>query len=254
MSSVRLEVRDRVAFLTIDRPEALNALNAPTIQALHEQVEALDANDDVRVVVVTGAGPKSFVAGGDIAEFASYSPEEGKALAQRGHELLFNRIAQARKPYIAAINGFALGGGLELAMSCHVRLASFTARMGLPEASLGVIPGYGGTQRLVQLVGKGRALEMMFSAGMIDAAKAESWGLVNAVHEAEQLLGAAEAMARQFIKASGDAQAAIIRTVNVATEGGPGFATEIEEFGARFATAEFTEGTTAFLEKRKPSF
>jgi enoyl-CoA hydratase len=254
MSSVRLEVRDRVAFLTIDRPEALNALNAPTIQALHEQVEALDANDDVRVVVVTGAGPKSFVAGADIAEFASYSPEEGKALAQRGHGLLFNRIAQARKPYIAAINGFALGGGLELAMACHVRLASSSARMGLPEASLGVIPGYGGTQRLVQLVGKGRALEMMFSASMIDAAKAEAWGLVNAIHEPDQLLEAAEAMARQFIKASGDAQAAIIRTVNAANEGGHGFAAEIEEFGARFATAEFTEGTTAFLEKRKPSF
>jgi enoyl-CoA hydratase len=254
MSSVRLEVRDRVAFLTIDRPEALNALNASTIQALHEQVVALDANDEVRVVVVTGAGPKSFVAGADIAEFAGYSPEEGKALAQRGHELLFNRIVQARKPYIAAVNGFALGGGLELAMACHVRLASSSARMGLPEASLGVIPGYGGTQRLVQLVGKGRALEMMFSASMIDAAKAETWGLVNAVHEPDQLLEAAEAMARQFIKASGDAQTAIIRTVNAATEGGPGFAAEIEEFGARFATAEFTEGTTAFLEKRKPSF
>jgi enoyl-CoA hydratase len=254
MSSVRLEVRDRVAFLTIDRPEALNALNAPTIQTLHEQVVALDANDRVRVVVVTGAGPKSFVAGADIAEFAGYSPEKGKALAQRGHDLLFNRIAQARKPYIAAINGFALGGGLELAMACHVRLSSSSARMGLPETSLGVIPGYGGTQRLVQLVGKGRALEMMFSASMIDAAKAEAWGLVNAVHEPDQLLEAAEAMARQFIKASGDAQAAIIRTVNAASEGGPGFAAEIEEFGARFATAEFTEGTTAFLEKRKPSF
>ncbi len=254
MSSVRLEARDRVAFLTIDRPEALNALNASTIQALHEQVVALDANDEVRVVVVTGAGPKSFVAGADIAEFAGYSPEEGKALAQLGYELLFNRIAQARKPYIAGVNGFALGGGLELAMACHVRLASSSARMGLPEASLGVIPGYGGTQRLVQLVGKGRAFEMMFSASMIDAAKAETWGLVNAVHEPDQLLEAAEAMARQFIKASGDAQTAIIRTVNAATEGGPGFAAEIEEFGARFATAEFTEGTTAFLEKRKPSF
>ncbi|MEY3928028.1 MAG: hypothetical protein RJA97_1035, partial [Bacteroidota bacterium] len=178
MSSVRLEVRDRVAFLTIDRPEALNALNAPTIQALHEQVVALDANDEVRVVVLTGAGPKSFVAGADIAEFANYGPEEGTALAQRGHDVLFNRIAQARKPYIAAVNGFALGGGLELAMACHVRLASSSARLGLPEASLGVIPGYGGTQRLAQLVGKGRALEMMFSASMIDAAKAEAWGLV----------------------------------------------------------------------------
>jgi len=254
MSTVRLEVRDRIAFLTIDRPEALNALNAPTIQALHEHVVALDERTDVRVVVLTGAGPKSFVAGADIAEFASYSPAEGEALARRGHELLFNRIAQARKPYIAAINGFALGGGLELAMACHVRLASSTARMGLPEASLGVIPGYGGTQRLAQLVGKGRALELMFSASMIDAAKAESWGLVNAVHEPEQLLEAAEAMARQFIKASGAAQSAIIRTVNAATEGGPGFEAEINEFGARFATAEFTEGTIAFLEKRKPSF
>jgi enoyl-CoA hydratase len=254
MSTLRLEVRDRIAFLTIDRPEALNALNAPTIQALHEHVVALDERTDVRVVVLTGAGPKSFVAGADIAEFAGYSPAEGEALARRGHELLFNRIAQARKPYIAAINGFALGGGLELAMACHVRLASSTARMGLPEASLGVIPGYGGTQRLAQLVGKGRALELMFSASMIDAAKAESWGLVNAVHEPEQLLEAAEAMARQFIKASGAAQSAIIRTVNAATEGGPGFEAEINEFGARFATAEFTEGTIAFLEKRKPSF
>jgi enoyl-CoA hydratase len=168
--------------------------------------------------------------------------------------LLFNRIAQARKPYLAAINGFALGGGLELAMACHLRLASTTARMGLPEASLGVIPGYGGTQRLVQLVGKGRALEMMLSAGMIDAAKAESWGLVNSVHEPDQLLEAAEAMARQLIKASGDAQAAILRTVNVATEGGPGFDAEVREFGARFGSAEFVEGTTAFLDKRKPSF
>ena len=254
MSTLRLEVRDRIAFLTIDRPEALNALNAPTIQSLHEHVVALDGRADVRAVVLTGAGPKSFVAGADIAEFANYSPSEGEALARRGHELLFNRIAQARKPYIAAINGFALGGGLELAMACHVRLASSTARMGLPEASLGVIPGYGGTQRLVQLVGKGRALELMFSARMIDAVKAEAWGLVNAVHEPEQLLEAAEAMARQFIKASGDAQSAIIRTVNAATEGGPGFEAEINEFGARFGTAEFTEGTTAFLEKRKPSF
>jgi len=254
MSTIRLEVRDRIAFLTIDRPEALNALNAPTIQALHEQVVALDANDEVRAVVLTGAGPKSFVAGADIAEFAGYSPTEGEALARRGHDLLFNRIAQARKPYIAAVNGFALGGGLELAMACHVRLAATTARMGLPEASLGVIPGYGGTQRLVQLVGKGRALELMFSASMIDAAKAEAWGLVNAVHEPEKLLEAAETMARQFLKASGDAQAAIIRTVNAATEGGPGFEAEIKEFGARFTTAEFTEGTTAFLEKRKPSF
>lgn len=254
MPTVRLDVRDRIAFLTIDRPEALNALNAPTIQALHEHVVALDTRDDVRAVVLTGAGPKSFVAGADIAEFAGYSPAEGIALAQRGHELLFNRIAQARKPYLAAINGFALGGGLELAMACHVRLASTTARMGLPEASLGVIPGYGGTQRLAQLVGKGRALEMMFSASMIDAAKAEAWGLVNSVHDPDQLLEAAEAMARQFLKASGDAQAAIIRCSNAALEGGPGFAAEIAEFGARFGTAEFTEGTSAFLEKRKPSF
>ncbi len=254
MPHVRLEIRDRIAFLTIDRPEALNALNASVIQELHEHVEALDARDDLRVVVLTGAGPKSFVAGADIAEFASYGPAEGQAMAQRGHDLLFNRIAQARKPYLAAINGFALGGGLELAMACHVRLASSSARMGLPEASLGVIPGYGGTQRLVQLVGKGRALEMMLGAGMIDASKAESWGLVNSVHEPDQLLEAAEAMARQLIKASGDAQAAILRTVNTSTEGGSGFDAEVREFGARFGSAEFLEGTTAFLDKRKPSF
>ena len=255
MSSVRLEVRDRVAFLTIDRPEALNALNAPTIQALHEQVVALDANDDVRVVVLTGAGPKSFVAGADIAEFAGYSPEEGKALAQRGHELLFNRIAQARKPYIAAVNGFALGGGLELAMSCHFRTASDNAKMGLPEVSLGVIPGYGGTQRLPQLVGKGKAMEMIMTAGMISAQEAKACALVNEVTTQEELLPTTQKIANKILKNSSIAISAAIRAVNAGFEDGTnGFNTEIEEFGACFGTADFKEGTSAFLAKRRPSF
>jgi len=251
---ISLSVDNRIATLTIDRPKALNALNGEVIQALHDQIEALDQRDDVRVVILTGAGEKSFVAGADIAEFANYDSAEGAELARRGHELLFNRVAAARKPYIAAVNGFALGGGLELAMSCHVRIASDNARLGLPETSLGVIPGYGGTQRLAQLVGKGRALEMMLGAGMIDAATAAAWGLVNAVVPQEELMAAAQKMAGNFIKQSGDAQAAVIRTVNAALEGGDGFKAEIDEFGQRFGSEEFKEGVQAFLGKRKPDF
>ena len=251
---ISLNVDNRIATLTIDRPKALNALNGEVIQALHDHIEALDQRDDVRVVILTGSGDKSFVAGADIAEFADYDQAGGEALARRGHELLFNRVAAARKPYIAAVNGFALGGGLELAMSCHVRIASENARLGLPETSLGVIPGYGGTQRLAQLVGKGRALEMMLGAGMIDATTAAQWGLVNAVVPQEELMAAAQKMAGKFIKHSGDAQAAVIRTVNAALEGGQGFEKEIEEFGQRFATEEFNEGVQAFLGKRKPDF
>ena len=173
---VHLHVEDRIATLTITRPKALNALNAAVITALHKHVVDLDGRDDVRVVLLTGEGQKSFVAGADIAEFANHNQQEGQALAQRGQDLLFTRIANAKKIYIAAINGFALGGGLELALSCHVRVASDKAKMGLPETSLGVIPGYGGTQRLAQCIGKGRAMDMMLSAEMIDAETALAWG------------------------------------------------------------------------------
>jgi enoyl-CoA hydratase len=253
-SHLNLFIQDRIATLKLNRPKALNALNKEMIKELHRAVEFLDENNDVRVVILTGEGEKSFVAGADIMEFKDFNKEEGRALSVTGHTSLFNRISNATKPYIAAINGFALGGGLELAMACHVRIASATAKMGLPESSLGVIPGYGGTQRLVQLIGKGKALEMMFSAKMIGSDTAEKYGLVNKVCDPEALMVESVKMANSFIKNSGAAQAAIIRVVNSTLEGGQGFDSEIKEFGERFGSAEFAEGTKAFIEKRKPNF
>lgn len=251
---VHLHVEDRIATLTISRPKALNALNAAVINTLHKHVVDLDGRDDVRVVILTGDGQKSFVAGADIAEFANYSQQQGQALAQRGQDLLCSRIASAKKIYLAAINGFALGGGLELALSCHVRIASANAKMGLPETSLGVIPGYGGTQRLAQCIGKGRAMDMMLSAQMIDAETALAWGLVNAVCPKDELMAEAKKRAKGYLRNSGDAQAAVIRAVNAGLDHKAGYDTEILEFGQRFTTKEFVEGTGAFLAKRRPSF
>lgn len=255
MSYLITEIQDRVAVVTINRPAQLNALNAAVLQELHEEVVRLDAHSGVRAVVLTGSGEKSFVAGADIAEFASFSPEEGEALATRGQALVFDRIEQCSKPFIAAINGFALGGGLELAMACHIRLASSTARMGLPEVGLGVIPGYGGTQRLPRLVGNGRALQMIATAKMIDALTAERWGLVNSVHEGSDLLPQAVALGQQIAQQSGNALSEALAAVRAGWENPTaGFAEEKKRFGACFQTPEFIEGTTAFLEKRKPQY
>jgi len=249
------EIQDRVAVVTINRPAQLNALNAAVLQELHEEVVRLDADSGVRAVVLTGSGEKAFVAGADIAEFASFSPEEGEALATRGQALVFDRIEQSNKPFIAAINGFALGGGLELAMACHIRLASSTAKMGLPEVGLGVIPGYGGTQRLPRLVGNGRALQMIATAKMIDALTAERWGLVNSVHEGSDLLPQARALGQQIALQSGNALSEALAAVRAGWDNPiAGFAEEKKRFGACFQTPEFIEGTTAFLEKRKPQY
>jgi len=204
---------------------------------------------------VTGSGEKAFVAGADIKEFASFSIEQGKLLAAQGQQMLFSYIENMKKPVIAAINGFALGGGLELAMSAHIRVASTNAKMGLPEVSLGVIPGYGGTQRLAQLVGRGKANEMVFTAGMIPAHDALNWGLVNYVVELNELLPKAEEIALKIINNSGTAIQSAIRSINANyTDGLNGYSVEIDEFGNCFGTADFKEGTTAFLEKRKPNF
>ena len=255
MSYLITEIQDRVAVVTINRPAQLNALNAAVLQELHEEVVRLDAHSGVRAVVLTGSGEKAFVAGADIAEFASFSPEEGEALATRGQALVFDRIEQSSKPFIAAINGFALGGGLELAMACHIRLASSTAKMGLPEVGLGVIPGYGGTQRLPRLVGNGRALQMIATAKMIDALTAERWGLVNSVHEGSDLLPQALALGQQIALQSGNALSEALAAVRAGWDNPiAGFAEEKKRFGACFQTPEFIEGTTAFLEKRKPQY
>lgn len=242
--------------ITINRPNQLNALNKLTIHELHLALS--QANDDraTGVIILTGSGEKSFVAGADIKEFADFSIEEGKTLAQEGQNSLFSFIENMSKPVIAAVNGFALGGGLELAMASHIRIASTNARLGLPEVSLGVIPGYGGTQRLAQLVGKGKANELIFTAGMITADDAYNWGLVNHVCEPESLLELAEKIANKILPNSPTAIASAIRSVNAlyAKGGQAGFQTEIDEFGACFGTADFKEGTRAFIEKRKPNF
>lgn len=255
MENVQLTIVDGIAMLVINRPKQLNALNKQTLSEINEAFESMRDNDAVKVVIMTGAGEKAFVAGADIKEFADFSGAEGSDLAKTGHMTVFNVIEEFSKPVIAAINGFALGGGLELAMAAHVRIASDNARMGLPETSLGVIPGYGGTQRLPQLIGKGRALEMIFSAKMIDASTALNYGLVNAVVPQEALQATAEKMARDFMKNSIVAMGYAIEAVNAGMlEGAIGYDVEVQAFGDCFETADFKEGTTAFLEKRKPQF
>ncbi len=248
-------VENGVETITINRPDKLNALNKQTIQELHQALAEAETNDLVKIIIITGSGQKAFVAGADIAEFANFNREQGQELSDSGQKLLFDFIQNLSKPTIAAINGFALGGGLEVAVSCHIRVASDNAKMGLPEVSLGVIPGYGGTQRLAQLVGKGKAFEMIMTADMISADDALTWGLVNHVTTPENLMAKCNELASKIITRSPSALASAIRSVNANfADGVNGFETEIVEFGKCFATADFKEGTTAFLEKRKPSF
>jgi len=244
-----------VMTLTIQRPEALNALNADVIQGLSKALQSAESQPEVRAIVLTGSGEKAFVAGADIKEFADFNPEEGQALAAQGQKELFDRIENCTKPVIAAINGFALGGGLELAMAAHVRIAADHARMGLPEVSLGVIPGYGGTQRLPQLVGKGKAMELILTARMMKADEALACGLVNQVTAPEDLLSAAHQMAQSMIQNAPTALDAAIRAVLAGFQSDTnGFEAEIRCFGEQFGTEDFREGTTAFIEKRKAQF
>ena len=244
-----------LAQITINRPKKLNALNKATIHELHKAFDALESDVNIKAIILTGSGEKAFVAGADISEFAHFTVGEGATLAREGQEILFNFIENLATPVIAAINGFALGGGLELAMACHFRIASDNAKMGLPEVSLGVIPGYGGTQRLPQLVGKGKAMEMIMTAGMISAEDAKNCGLVNHVTTQEELMLLAEKIASKILRNSPVAISAAIVAINANFEDGVnGFDTEINAFGDCFRTEDFREGTTAFLEKRKPNF
>lgn len=249
------EQKGQIRIITINRPAQLNALNKETIEELHRALGAADDDSDTGVIILTGSGEKAFVAGADIKEFADFSISQGGELAMNGQKILFDFIENLSTPVIAAVNGFALGGGLELAMASHIRIASSNARMGLPEVSLGVIPGYGGTQRLTQLVGRGKANEMVFTAGMIKAEDALSWGLVNYVVEPTELLAKAEEIAAKILNNSPSAIASAIVAINANFKDGvDGFETEIEEFGKCFGTEDFKEGTAAFLEKRKPNF
>ena len=250
-----IAIENKIALITINRPTKLNALNKATLDELHSVFSDLETNEAVQVIILTGSGEKAFVAGADIAEFADFSAAEGTQLAAEGHQKVFDHIENMKKPVIAAVNGFALGGGLELAMACHFRVASDNAKMGLPEVTLGLIPGYGGTQRLPQLVGKGRAMEMILTATMITALEAKQYGLVNHVVPQAELIEFCQNLAQKISTNAPVAISEAIHAVNASCDKTKnGFEAEINAFGRLFGTADFKEGTTAFLEKRKANF
>lgn len=253
--NILFKIENRVGLITINRPQQLNALNNETIGELHRQFEEIKNDKNIRSIIIVGEGEKAFVAGADIKEFANFSKDQGKKLAKNGQEKLFNLIENFSKPVIAAINGFALGGGLELAMACHIRIASENAKMGLPEVSLGVIPGYGGTQRLAQLIGKGKAIELITTAQMINSKQALEYGLINHLVSQDELIQKCFDISNQIIKNSPSAITAAIKSINAGyNEDLNGYNEEIESFGNCFETDEFIEGTQAFLEKRRPNF
>ncbi len=253
LETILIEKKDQNAIVTINRPKALNALNSQVFSDLAKALKSLKKDKEVRSIIITGSGEKAFVAGADIKEFANFNAKEGSKLASNNHKKIFNKIENFPKPIIAAINGFALGGGLELALACHVRIASENAKLGFPEPTLGLIPGYGGTQRLPQIVGKGIAAEMIFSAEMIDAKKALEISLINAITSSEELLEKAEAMANRFNKNSGNALKNAIEAINLSGTT-KGYKKEIKNFGLGFNHVDFKEGVDAFLNKRKPNF
>jgi enoyl-CoA hydratase len=279
--TLHTDLTDRIFTVTINRPDKLNALNKDVMSELSEAVTEIYENDDIRSAIITGAGPKAFVAGADIAEFLGLTREQGQALSAKGHDLFF-RIASCSKPIAAAIHGFALGGGMELAMACHFRLCTTNSKFGQPEVNLGLIPGYGGTQRLTQLIGRGRAIEIMLSARMVEATEAHVMGLVNyIVEEQNELLTKTRELLSIINEKAPVAIARVIECANIAagdgafygssavweadpfggetraSEGGEvrnGFLREQEAFGECFGTEDMKEGAKAFLEKRKPVF
>lgn len=253
--NILAEIKENILYVTINREHKLNALNKETLGELAEAIKLAINTVEVRGVLITGAGEKAFVAGADISEFSNYTVAEGEELARVGQHTVFDAIENCSKPVIAAINGFALGGGLELAMACHIRIAADHAKLGLPEVSLGLIPGYGGTQRLAQLVGKGKTIEIITTADMITAAEAEKIGLVNHVVPQNELVAKAQELLNKIKLRAPLAIASAIKAVNASlVHDVDGFDTEIKEFGKCFGTLDFKEGTTAFLEKRKPVF
>ena len=253
-STIITELTDEILIITINRPDKLNALNKEVFTDISKAVDEVNNNPAIKSAIITGSGPKAFVAGADISEFAGLTKESAMALAKRGQDIFF-KIEHNKKPIIAAVNGFALGGGCELAMACHFRIASDNAKFGQPEVNLGLLPGYGGTQRLTQLIGKGRALELLISAGIIDAAAALQYGLVNYVVPAEELLDKAKSILQVINSKAPIAVAKCIETANaVFDENKNGFEEEIKAFGECFDTSDMKEGTSAFLEKRKPVF
>jgi len=255
MNNILTSTENRVLTITINRPDKLNALTTATIQELHYTLHGAATDKNIGAIVITGSGEKAFVAGADITEFSNFTALQGEALSRNGHTLLFDFIENYNKPVIAAINGFALGGGLELALCCHIRIASNNAKMGFPELNLGVIPGYGGTQRLAQLVGKGKAMELILTTDMLTADEALKLNLVNHITTKEDLLLKAYEIAAKIISKSPRATATAIKAINANYNHAlNGYEVEIVEFGKCFDTSDFKEGVGAFLEKRKPNF
>ncbi len=251
--NILVDKENTITTITINRPQSLNALNAKTISELSSAMDELANDKSCRVIILTGSGQKSFVAGADIKEFSDFGQEKAEELARNGQNSLFNKIENMNKPVIAAVNGFALGGGLELAMSCHIRYASENAKLGLPEVTLGLIPGYGGTQRLPKLVGKGLANELIFSAKMISAQRAKEIGIVNEVYSLEELLPKTKELSEMISRNSPLGIEKAIKAVNL-SDTDQGFETEIKAFGELFDLEDKKEGVAAFLEKRKPNF
>ncbi|NCD69421.1 enoyl-CoA hydratase/isomerase family protein [Mucilaginibacter agri] len=248
-----IEDKNRIRYITINRESKLNALNQQTLSELHNAFMDAFGNKNIGGVIITGAGQKAFVAGADIAEFVNLDQNQGAELSRKAHINVFDLIGNGGKPVVAAINGYALGGGLELALASHIRIAANNAKMGLPEVTLGLIPGYGGTQRLTKLVGSGKALEMILTADMITADEAYRVGLVNYVVGSDELILKAEEILGKILQRAPLAIAAAIEAVNAAGTA-QGFETEINAFGKCFATADTKEGIAAFLEKRKANF
>lgn len=251
---LEIKIQDKIAWIKINREEKLNALNISMLQEIRKNLIDLGENKNVLVLVIIGSGDKAFVAGADIAEFSKYDKNKGLELAKKGQKNVLDLIENFPKPIIAAINGYALGGGLELAMACHMRVAVNTAKMGLPEVSLGLIPGYGGTQRLTKLVGKTNAMEMILSGEMIDSQKALNLRLVNKVVERNNLFSSITELAKKIMRNSPNAIANAITSINAAQKNVEGFEIEKEKFSECFESKDFKEGVSAFLNKRKPSF
>lgn len=259
-TTILTDLENGIFSITINRPEKLNALNAAVFNDLGKALDEIENNTGIKTVIITGAGPKAFVAGADISEFSGLNREEAMALAKRGQDVFF-RIENSKKPIIAAVNGFALGGGCELAMACHFRLCSEHAKFGQPEVNLGLIPGYGGTQRLTQLIGKGKSMELQMTAQIIDANEALQLGLVNHVTPADSLLEKTRAILSVIMSKAPVAIGKVIECINVAvvsdsayTNGKSGYDKEVEAFGDCFITEDMKEGTSAFIEKRKAAF
>ncbi|MBT3209045.1 MAG: enoyl-CoA hydratase [Bacteroidetes bacterium] len=247
-------IEEGILTITINRPKFLNALNKKTFAEIETAMNLAISNEKVKAIIFTGAGEKAFIAGADIKEFANFTDEQGTELSSNGMRI-FQIIEDSPKPVIAAINGFALGGGNELALSCHLRIASENAKLGQPEVNLGVTPGYAGTQRLARYIGKTKAIELLMTAGMIGAAEAKDLGLINYVVLQEELLPKAKELLKKIMKKSPVAVAGVIKCVNAYyNKKECGFETEAKVFGDCFATEDFKEGTTAFLEKRKANF